>query len=186
MRIIAGRLRGRRLESPRGRGVRPTSDRIRESMFDLLGPGIEGLRVLDLFAGSGALGIEALSRGAGQALFVERDRQALALLRRNLAACRLEGDARVVAGEVRAFLAADRPGSPFDLVLADPPYRRGWPAVIVELLARGGWLGPGGRLVLEAESGAEVPGQEGPLALEKSRRYGNTAVHVYRVVGDGG
>lgn len=180
MRVIAGRLRGRRLESPRGRGVRPTTDRIRETMFDLLGPGFEGLRVLDLFAGSGALGIEAISRGADQVVFVERERRALGLLRRNLDACRLLPLVRVVAAEVRAFLAGPRPEVPFDLVLADPPYRKGWPAVVVELLGSGGWLGPGGRLMLESEAVAEVPPAQGTLELVKSRRYGNTALSLYR------
>ena len=117
MRIVAGEFKGRRLHAPRGAGTRPTADRVREALFSILGD-VSGARVLDLYAGSGALGIEALSRGAESALFVERDQQALAALRRNLEAVGADADVR--RQDVSRFLA--RPEGTFDLVFCDPPY----------------------------------------------------------------
>ncbi len=124
MRVIAGHLGGRRLGAPPGRTTRPTSDRVREALFSMLG-GLDGLAVLDLFAGSGALGIEALSRGARRAVFVERDAGALAALRANLAALGLEEQrAQVRAGDaLRALRAAAARAETYDLVFLDPPYR---------------------------------------------------------------
>src|SRR3954465_7399669 len=121
MRIVAGRWGGRTLHAPRGRSTRPTSDRVREALFSILGP-LDGARVLDLFAGSGALGLEALSRGAAAATFVERERLALRALRDNVAD--LGADAEVVAADARVFLRAARErGAQYDLVFLDPPYR---------------------------------------------------------------
>ena len=117
MRVVAGEFKGRRLQAPRGARTRPTADRVREALFAMLGD-VSGARVLDLYAGSGALGIEALSRGAESATFVERDRHALAALRRNLDA--VGADALVVARDVERFLA--RQTGTFDLVFCDPPY----------------------------------------------------------------
>jgi 16S rRNA (guanine966-N2)-methyltransferase len=120
VRVVAGLYRGRRLEAPPGRSTRPTSDRVREALFSILGP-LDDLRVLDLFAGSGALGIEALSRGARQAVFVDSDERAAAAVRRNLDA--LGADARVHRRDALAWLAsAASGGETFDLVFADPPY----------------------------------------------------------------
>jgi 16S rRNA (guanine966-N2)-methyltransferase len=117
VRIVAGAYRGRRIEAPRGRATRPTSDRVREALFSILGP-IDGVRALDLFAGSGALGIEALSRGAAEAVFIDSDARAVAVIRRNLAAIGV--DAAVHRRDALAWLG-DRSGT-FDLVFADPPY----------------------------------------------------------------
>ncbi|MGQ9779151.1 MAG: 16S rRNA (guanine(966)-N(2))-methyltransferase RsmD [Bacillota bacterium] len=125
MRIVAGRFRGRRLQGPRHPGLRPTAEKVRKAVFDILGPRVAGAVVLDLFAGAGGLGLEALSRGAKQVIFVERDRRALDLLRRNLRELGLaEGEeVRVVAGDVRMVLSRlAGAGERFDLVLADPPY----------------------------------------------------------------
>jgi 16S rRNA (guanine966-N2)-methyltransferase len=117
VRVVAGAYRGRRIEAPQGRATRPTSDRVREALFSILGP-IEGVRVLDLFAGSGALGIEALSRGAAEAVFVDSDARAAAAVRRNLDA--LGAEAAVYRRDAFAWLGA--PSGAFDLVFADPPY----------------------------------------------------------------
>ena len=117
MRVVAGEFKGRRLQAPRGRRTRPTADRVREALFSMLGD-VSGARVLDLYAGSGALGIEALSRGAESAVFVERDQQALAAMRRNLEAVGAEADVR--RQDVSRFLA--RTEGTFDLVFCDPPY----------------------------------------------------------------
>lgn len=173
--MIAGSLRGRRIDAPRGWATRPTSDRVRESLFNLIGPVARGAAVLDLYAGSGALGIEALSRGAAHATFVEKDRRAVRSLRRNLEALGLRSRARVIVSD------ADAPSSlapgPWDLILADPPYDRGpSPRLVAEA---GRLLVPGGVLALE-HGGDELPpdAPEG-LALWKSRRYGRTRVTLY-------
>lgn len=118
--MIAGRYKGRRLKTPTWDGLRPTSDKLRETLFNILAPRIEGARVLDGFAGTGAVGIEALSRGAAHVTFVEQDRRAVALIQANLTACGIEADYNVSQGDVGAAL---RNGSaPFDLILLDPPY----------------------------------------------------------------
>jgi 16S rRNA (guanine966-N2)-methyltransferase len=177
MRVIAGRLGGRRLVAPRGHATRPTSDRVREALFSALGP-IAGARVLDLFAGTGALGIEALSRGAVEAVFVENARPALAALRDNLRALDLAALARVVALPVER--AAGAVGAqPFDLVFADPPYAAvaSVPPVLAELAAAGA-LAAGARLVVEHASRDPAPAIAG-FAPRPSRLYGDTAVTLY-------
>jgi 16S rRNA (guanine966-N2)-methyltransferase len=174
MRVIAGRLGGRRLTAPRGLATRPTSDRVREALFSALGD-VSGARVLDLYAGTGALGIEALSRGAAHATFVESARPALAALRENLAALGLEGAALVVA---RPVAAAALRGS-FDLIFADPPYAAvaEVPAALAALAAAGA-LAPGVRVVVEHAARDPAPAIGG-LAPRPSRNYGDTAVTVY-------
>lgn len=175
MRVIAGSRKGHKLLAPRGRATRPTSDRVRENVFNLVGP-VEGARVLDLFAGSGALGIEALSRGAASAVFVEQAPEAVRTIERNLDRLRLAG-ARVVRGDVlRAIAQEVAAGAEYDLVLVDPPY-----SVLTEIqprLAR--HLPPlvaaGGLLVVEADARATL---ELPLPERTSRRYGQTRVTVF-------
>ena len=139
LRVIAGELGGRRIEAPRGRRTRPTREAVREAWFSALGPGVAGARVLDLFAGSGALGIEALSRGAARATFVERGRGALAALRGNLESLGLEDRSDVEPVDVGAFLEslpvpAANESPPYDLALADPPYGSGWASRLAGLL----------------------------------------------------
>jgi len=181
LRVIAGELRGRHLRTPPGRDTRPTSDRVRESLFDLLGSVPDGARVLDLFAGSGALGIEALSRGGLHAVFVERSRPALLALRENLAALALAGRSRVVAAD--AMAAPSAAAGPFDLVLADPPYAAGLEARIVEeAVAR---LAPGGVLALEHTARNAPPDPPEGLAVWKTRRYGHTSITLYVRLAEG-
>ena len=146
MRVIAGTQRGRRLFSPRWAGLRPTSDRLRETLFDVLGARIEGARVLDGCAGTGAVGIEALSRGAEHVLFIERDPRAVALIRRNVAHCELTDWCTIRRASLPAALRRP-PLDPFDLVLLDPPY--GAPDISAILTAAAWHLGPQGLLVLE-------------------------------------
>jgi 16S rRNA (guanine966-N2)-methyltransferase len=174
MRVVAGRLGGRRLLSPAGRGTRPTSDRVREALFSILGP-LDGERVLDLFAGSGALGIEALSRGAASATFVERDARAVAVLRGNLEALGLE--ARVLRREALAALGDARErADAYDLVFLDPPYGRA--AALGEPLAAAlpPVLPPGGRVVSESDRRAPL---ELALPLLDERRYGDTLIRIH-------
>jgi len=122
MRIIAGRLKGRRVTPPSWQGVRPTSDRLRETLFNVLAPRIAGARVLDGFAGTGAVGIEAISRGAAHVLFVDADRRSIALIERNLAACAVEGGYTISRGDVVSVLRGHEASEPFDVMFLDPPY----------------------------------------------------------------
>src|SRR6266699_3700961 len=145
MRVIAGSLKGRRLNSPTWEGLRPTSDKLRETLFNIIGPRIGGARVLDGYAGTGALGIEAISRGAAHVTFVERDRRAQALIAANLAHCGI-GAGYVIIRETFARGLSDLSGVVFDLVLLDPPYEQ---SVDEPIAAAGNHLAPGGLLVLE-------------------------------------
>jgi 16S rRNA (guanine966-N2)-methyltransferase len=183
VRIVAGELRGRRLVAPSGRVTRPTADRVREAVFAILGP-VEGLSVLDLFAGSGALALEALSRGAASATLVERAPPAVAAIRANLGALGLAGRARVVVRDWRAALAAERSaGRRYDLALIDPPYRAA-SGVLEELPAR---LAPvlAGRasIVLEYPAAVTIPAALPALAVRDriDRVYGETGVSVMRL-----
>lgn len=185
MRVIGGAERGRRLRAPRGLRTRPTADRVREALFDILGPAIRGMRVLDLFAGTGAVGIEALSRGAARAVFVERDREALRVLRANLAALGLDrARARVVAGDALASLPAlGRSEAPFDLVFADPPYAGDLAARARAALAGGGLLAAGARLVVQHFAKSPLTTSAGALRAVETRRFGETALTFFRVEG---
>ena len=177
MRVVAGRLGGRRLSAPPGRGTRPTSDRVREALFSILGP-LDGERVLDLYAGSGALAIEAQSRGAGSALLVERDPRAVAVIRANLEALGLaEPEAAVHAGPARSALRnASQRGDTYDLVFLDPPYRSA-PELGRELSAAlGPLLSGGGRVVTESDRRAPL---ELAIPLTHERRYGDTLIRIH-------
>ena len=160
MRIVAGDWRGRKLVAPEGRQTRPTADRTRETLFSMLASRLgsfEGLRVADLYAGSGALGFEALSRGAEHATFVETDRAAVKAIEANSKA--LGADNRIA---VRAMSATTLPaGPPFDLVLADPPYEEGSGTAVAEAVAKAGWLAPGGWMAVETHRGDAVAPPEG-------------------------
>jgi len=177
MRVIGGRWRGRRLVAPRGETVRPTTDRVKEAVFGLLGERVAGAMVLDLCCGAGGLGLEALSRGAARAVLVERDHRALALIAENARRCGFEDRVEVVRADALRHLASAPPAGGYDLVLLDPPYRQGLAAEALALLVRPGWLAPGARVVVETEAGLELSPPP-PLALDRSRRYGDTAVHL--------
>ena len=184
MRVIAGAYRGRRLVAPKGDRTRPTSDRVREALFSRLeAAGLaEGGSVLDLFAGSGALGIEALSRGACHVTFVERDRDALAALRTNLAALGLTDRSTVLAGDARSIAKRGRVhGAPFSLLFLDPPYRIDKSEVRdgVIRLATGGALTDGALLVWEHASADEALWPPSVVDLG-GRRYGDTTVSFAR------
>lgn len=176
LRIIAGDLRGCRLAAVPGVSTRPTADRTRESIFNILGNAVRGVRVLDLFAGTGAFGIEALSRGAATAVFVEIGRQALKVLNGNLATCRLEERARVIRWDARRNLNCLRQNvAPFQLVFMDPPYQAGLVTPALHHLESARCLAPGARVVVE--HGDEVPVMDAALfAVEDRRRYGKTQV----------
>lgn len=176
MRVIAGAAKGRRLVAPTGDGTRPTSDRVKESWFSSLQPVLAGARVLDLYAGSGALGLEALSRGAAAVTFVERDRRALAALSKNLEAVGLPGTT-VLAREVRTALAGDLTDAPFDVVVADPPYRVAEDELTAVLAALVRQLAPGAVVTVERGRREPVPAWPAELGDPEARRYGDTTLH---------
>ncbi|HEV2771516.1 MAG TPA: 16S rRNA (guanine(966)-N(2))-methyltransferase RsmD [Thermoleophilaceae bacterium] len=173
LRVVAGHLRGRRLRAPTGRGTRPTSDRVREALFSILGP-LEGAGVLDLFAGSGALAIESLSRGAGHATLVDRDPRAIAAIQRNLAALGLD-TATVHRRDALAFLRAAT--GPWDLVFLDPPYddAPGWGEPLLRALPA--VLSANARIVTGSDTRFPLVLE---LPLEVDRVYGDTRIAVYR------
>src|SRR5882757_6804581 len=152
MRIVGGRLGGRTLAAPKSQNIRPTSDRVRESLFNILAHGyddpISGARVLDLFAGTGALGLEAVSRGAAFGLFIDDGTEARALLRQNVEALGLGGVTRIFRRDATK-LGAAHPVEPFSLVFLDPPYRKGLAEPALVSLAAGGWLTPDALVVVE-------------------------------------
>ncbi len=171
MRIIAGEWGGRRLRIPRGMDIRPTTDRVRESWFSILGPAVRDASVLDLFAGSGALGLEALSRGAASAVFVERSRKALQALQANVEALGAGDRARIVGADAIAFVSNLPPGA-FDLALADPPYDRGLAGRVVEEWCRN----PFAREVWVEHRSSETLPECGSV---DRRRYGDTVLSGY-------
>lgn len=177
MRVIAGAAKGHRLESPRGRDTRPTTDRVREALFSSLQGRLAQAAVADLYAGSGALGIEALSRGAARATFVERSRGAQNAIARNLAHTGLEAEAAIVRRDVRAALRDGLDGAPFDIVLLDPPYDVGTGELAEVLAGVGTLLAPGGLVVLESDRRAPAPPWPLSLRAGRTRRYGDTVLH---------
>ncbi len=180
MRVVAGELRGRRLSAAPGRETRPTSERARAGLFDWLGPRVGGARVLDLFAGTGALGIEALSRGASDAVFVERSRGALRVLRKNLADLELETRARVVERDLARGLGSHvLERGRFDVVFADPPYEGEWLARLLACETLATVLNDDAVVITE-RSQRSAASQGGPvLRLYGSKRYGETAFDWY-------
>jgi len=175
VRVIAGTLKGRRLHAPSWEGLRPTSDKLRETLFNILAPLIEGARVLDGFAGTGAVGIEALSRGATHVAFVERDRRAQALIAENLKACGVaDGYVIIRAGIDRA--APDLPPASFDLVLLDPPYEYD-AAQAIAPVAR--LLAASGTLVLEHARRRPAPAAVGELTRTREVVSGDSALALY-------
>ena len=181
MRIIAGAARGRPLKGPKGPGLRPTSDRVRESLFNILGQWLEGETVLDLFAGTGALAFEALSRGASRAVLVDKGREALRLCHENAAALGMAARVEILAASVDARLEGSLRGrGPFTLVFADPPYADFTPNQVLELLGGGSLVAPEGRVVLEHDRRAPAPEALGAFERLDERRFGDTAVTFYR------
>ncbi len=179
MRVVGGRFRGRALAAPQHAGLRPTSDRVREAVFNILQHGIadfslEGARVIDLFAGTGALGIEALSRGAGYCLFVEEAPEARALIRSNVEAMGLTGVTRIFRRDATDLGPAGNM-TPYGLAFLDPPYGQGLGEKALTVLRDGGWLVPGAVVVLEERESAEVTLPEGFTEIDR-RSWGDTQV----------
>ncbi|MDE2179802.1 MAG: 16S rRNA (guanine(966)-N(2))-methyltransferase RsmD [candidate division NC10 bacterium] len=181
MRVIGGLARGRRILAPRGRRTRPTSDYLREVLFNLLAQQVEGKTFLDLYAGTGAVGIEALSRGVAAAVFVEHNRLALAMLYRNLEMSGFRNRAEVVPTEVLRYLRRAAYGSRrFDLIFLDPPYLHTNAGVVIGLIASTELLAPNGMVILERSTKAIPVQVPAGLALIREVRHGDAALQLYR------
>lgn len=183
MRVIGGTLKGKKLAGVRGTAIRPTADRLRESIFNIIARRVVGAVVLDLFAGTGAFGIEALSRRARAAVFIDNSRMAVTLIHRNLEMCRLQDRAHVICWDVTRGLAALPMSQPsFDLVFLDPPYNQGLVRIGLSLLRHSQVLAPGHRLIVEHS----ITEPFAPLAdnyrLHDQRRYGKTLVSFLECV----
>jgi 16S rRNA (guanine(966)-N(2))-methyltransferase RsmD len=182
MRIIAGHFKGRRLTGPPATGVRPTSDRLRETLFNVLGPHVTGARVLDGFAGTGAVGLEALSRGAASVTFVEQSARALATLRDNVARCGVDEACAIIRDDFSGLTARRPDIGTFDLVLLDPPYDYVALGAVLAEAAR--VLAPGGRLVLEHSRRRETPDQAGGARRYRVLGAGDSALSFYTAPAD--
>jgi len=185
VRIISGEFRGRKLKTPKGNRVRPTSDRAKETLFNLLGDRVEGAAFLDLFAGSGSVGLEAASRGAAEVVLVEKDSAVFALVRENLALCRSSERVTALlmdgAGSLDLFREQ---GRSFDMIFLDPPYRDPAAYGLIQRIDREGLLAPGGMLVAEHDRRRLLPEQEGSLARVRQKRIGDTVFSFYREAGE--
>lgn len=180
MRVISGKLKGRKLFALKGIDLRPTSDRVKEAIFDILQNSIEGQKVLDLFAGTGALGIEALSRGAKRAFFVEESLQSLTVLYKNLEACRLQEQAEVLSREAQAGIKIlSKRGETFDLIFLDPPYGKGLARKTLQALSGESILVPDALIVAE-HSPAEDLDAISLLERVDQRKYASTLVSFFR------
>jgi 16S rRNA (guanine(966)-N(2))-methyltransferase RsmD len=186
MHVIAGSAKGRRLLTPKDQSVRPTSGRVKEALFSILSPRVPNSRFLDLFAGTGAIGIEAVSRGAAHAVFVEPARASLRLLRENLQRCGMTAHAEIIARPAIEFLRAPGLASPtFDLIFADPPYSLTAPEDVLSSVAQSVILDPNSIVILEHASAASVPEQIGRLVRTRQYRYGDTALSRFEVKAEG-
>src|SRR5438105_7962840 len=183
MRIVGGRLRGRALAGPKSQAIRPTADRVRESLFNILahayGDPLTGARVLDLFAGTGALGLEAISRGAAFALFVDDGAEARALLRQNVEALGHAAITRIFRRDATK-LGAGHPVEPFSLVFLDPPYGKGLAEKALVSAREGGWLRDGALIVVEEAAAADFKAPEGFDEIER-RKYDDTEIVILRL-----
>jgi len=180
VRVIAGRYKGRRLKAPTWDGLRPTSDKLRETLFNIVAPRIAGARVLDGYAGTGAVGIEALSRGAAHATFIETDRRAARLIEENLAACGVEADYTIEVGDLVSALRGRSAGAAFDLIWLDPPYDLADVAAPLEAAAR--VLGTDGWLVLERATRRE-PETPASLARVRDVKSGDSTLTFFQSSG---
>jgi 16S rRNA (guanine966-N2)-methyltransferase len=186
MRVIAGTYRSRILKSLKGRALRPTSDRLRETLFNVLGQEVAGSRFLDLFAGTGAIGIEALSRGAAEAVFVENHAPAATLIRRNLESLGIGNGAKVLCADALRgleVLASGRKGKnePFDFIFFDPPYAAANEhARVLESLGSGNLLAPGGVVIAEHRRSFDLPDEAGALQRYRVLQQGDAALSFYR------
>ena len=181
MRIISGKAKGKRLFSPRGKGIRPTADRVKESVFDILGCQWEDKRVLDLFSGTGSLGLEAMSRGSRHVVFVEASRPALTVLRKNILHCGFASRAVVLPMPVsRGLTLMGQRGETFHIIFADPPYGRGWVEKTIGQILVNKIFSRNGTVIIEHTPHEPLPRKIGKLVITEQRTYGDTAISFLR------
>lgn len=177
MRIITGKARGLQLTVPKNYDVRPTADRVKESVFNIIGSKIIGASVLDLFAGTGNLGLESWSRGASKITFIDESKESLRLVKSNIAKCRAEADCTVIKGSAPSVAESlARAGQRFDFAFCDPPYNKGWVQQIIAVLGQSPFLNNGGYLVVERSAHDELPQFPDGCELVRSSRYGETII----------
>ena len=177
MRIIAGKFKNRRLTMPKSDSVRPTSSRLRETVFNICQGEIEGINFLDICAGSGAMGFEALSRGAAMVMFIEKDPQAVTAIKRNVELLGVGEQTRVFSGDFTKILP--RLSSPFDIIFADPPYESGLSLEILSIVAQKKMMAEGGMLMIEEGARVELPETAHSLTMESVRKTGEARLWIY-------
>ena len=175
MRVIGGNAKGRRLKVPKGQAVRPTSDRVKEALFNILPHDLSGIRLLDLFAGTGNVSIEAISRGAAEVILIDSSEKSGKVIRENLRSVGFTDRANVrIAPVSRALRLLARRGESFDMIFLDPPYQRNWVKVCLEAIAGGNLLRASGIVVVEHSAREQPKAEYGPLVLKDQRKYGDT------------
>jgi len=182
MRIISGSERGRRLKTPEGEHTRPTAEKVKEALFSIIQFEIEGRRVLDLFAGSGQLGLEALSRGARECVFVDNDKAAMQLIRDNAEKCRFTDKSKFFQTDYTTALK--RPGEKYDIIIIDPPYKSGFHKKALELISGFDILSINGIIIVETEVETELPESIGAISKLREYQYSRTKLTTYRRDGD--
>ncbi|MFX4261699.1 16S rRNA (guanine(966)-N(2))-methyltransferase RsmD [Pelotomaculum propionicicum] len=187
LRVISGSAKKRKLKTPPGMGVRPTSDRVKEALFNILGNSVPDCSFLDLFAGSGNIGIEALSRGAASAVFVENNYKNLLVIKENLHLTGLEDKARLIRGEVAAVLSGlGLENQAFDIIFLDPPYLKDYEIKTLAAIARHRLLKPDGRVIVESSKNQHLPPDAGGLEIIRQEKYGDTVLSFYRYMASAG
>lgn len=185
MRIITGSAKGCKLKAPKGWTTRPTTDRVKESLFGILGVRVVEAAVLDLFAGTGNLGLEALSRGAVSAVFVDQSMQSIQVIKDNAVHTKLQGRAKIVKSEALSALQKfAQQGGRFDIVFCDPPYRKGLAQKVLQAAAGLKTVNPGGLVVIEQAKDEPLIDGGGSFRLVRSERYGETVIHIFEYVNE--
>lgn len=183
MRVIAGRLKGIKLKMVPGNHVRPTSDRVKESIFQVLGPYFNGGTVLDLFAGSGQLGLEALSRGVDYVVFVDRSPKSIHTIKQNIALTKMESNTRVIKQDtLSACRILGKKALQFDYIFVDPPYHRDLLLPVLQEISTQQLLSSNGRVIVERENTNQIPIEIGRLKKEMERPYGSTSIDIYQAI----
>ncbi len=183
MRITGGKSKGRTLASPKGMDIRPTTDKVREAIFNIIGQDMTGLYVLDLFAGTGIFGIEALSRGAQHTVFIDNSQQSIKLIKRNLATCSFQNSGIVLQRDLRKAIPLNHPGlqNNFDLIFLDPPYRKDLIIPLLEKISSTDMLSKKSRIVTELSKNEILPNSIGNFEMADTRLYGDTRINIYTV-----
>lgn len=179
MRIISGTCRGRKLVQIQGKDIRPTSDRVREALFNIIGPGVLGMDVLDLFAGTGAFGLEALSRGASSAVFVDTAQSSCDVIEKNISLCRMQDSARLIRHDLITAPLPDRLGH-FDLIFMDPPYNKGYAETLLGKPGFADLLAPGGIIIIEQSFKETLANPLNSLDIYRQKKYSKTFVSFLR------